>query len=163
MALRIVLGVQELDRLIGGDTEVELELRKGVVENFARQKLASLFDHPEVQATLQSLSEHARQEVSDRIGRIVREEKYPHRGVWQLVPAVKDTLEQAIQQAVSAHVAQATEDIERRINDEVNRRVAEMQRRALRTVADSVGARFKKEVDDEVNRIITAAYAAASE
>src|SRR5688572_13478213 len=114
MALRIVLGVQELNRLIGGDTEVELELRRGVVENFARQKLSSLFDHPEVQIALHSLSEHARQEVSDRIGRIVKEEKYPHRSSWQLVPAVKDRIDRAVQEAVTAHVAKATSEIETR-------------------------------------------------
>lgn len=163
MALRLVLGVAELDRLIGGDTEVELELRRGVVENFARQKLSTLADHPEIKKALDDLGAFARSQVEERLGERVRDPKWPHGMLWNLRPEVKQMLDSAVEAAVVEMVARETEDIENRIKQAVERRVAEIQRQALREVERAVGDRWKREVTEEVQRIINTAAQSVEE
>lgn len=157
MATRIILDVPALDRLIGGDSEVELELRKSVVENFARQKLATLYSHPEMQIVLADLAETAKREVSARIGEKVRDPKYPNPITWKLTPEVAQALDMAIEDAVRANVAKHLEDIETRVNAAVAKKVEQIQRRALDTVDRAVTGRWQQDVENEVRRIIAAA------
>lgn len=40
--MKIVLNVQTLERLIGGDTEIEVELRKNIVHEFSKRHLSAV-------------------------------------------------------------------------------------------------------------------------
>lgn len=155
-----MLDVPGLERLLGGDTEAEIGLRRGVVENFARQKLASLFDHPEMQGVLRDLAEHAKREVGRRIAERVPQ-PYPKAATWRIAPDVQAALNDAIQEAVEANVNRATADIEARINEAVERKVLGIQREAIRRVEKAVGDRWTRDVNEEVQRIIGAAYTAS--
>lgn len=161
MALKIQLDNAALDRLIGGDSEMELELRKSIVENFANQKLSTLAATPEMQAILREALDRVRGPIQNEvevqvrahIGNVVREAKYPNRLVGQLKPE----LEAAIREAVSKYAEEKVDALEGSINQKlkehgdlleatINRRLRELTQRLERTLDKAYEANVEAEV-----------------
>jgi hypothetical protein len=74
MAMKIILDHKALDKLIGGDTEIEIELRKGVVENFAKHKLSTLFNDEYIQERITVIRNTITSQLSEAIRKFVNEQ-----------------------------------------------------------------------------------------
>ena len=68
MSIVLQLDVPALERLIGGDSQVEVELRKGVVEGFAKHKLTAVLKDKNFQ---EFLAKEARM-IQDELDKLVR-------------------------------------------------------------------------------------------
>lgn len=63
--MKLVLTVPALERLIGGDTEVEVELRKSIVQEFAKRHLTAVAKevYSDIEATKALIKEHVLREM----------------------------------------------------------------------------------------------------
>jgi hypothetical protein len=57
--MNIILDASALDRLLGGNTELEIELRQSVVAQFAKHHLKPLINSVEVQSIVNDIKRHA--------------------------------------------------------------------------------------------------------
>lgn len=54
--------LEALERLIGGDTNVEIEIRNSIVQEFAKKHLKAMVSHPLIVAAVQNAMDEVRQE-----------------------------------------------------------------------------------------------------
>ena len=95
MAIKIQINsLEALERLIGGDSELELELRNSVVQDFASKHLKSLA----VTFSNRSLSQEFATEVRKQIADIGTFDKW--NSTCQLNPKVKAEIENTVKQTV---------------------------------------------------------------
>jgi hypothetical protein len=59
--------LEALERLIGGDTEVEVEVRNCVVQKFAEKHLKPLTNAPEVKKAIGSIVDHIREQITEKV------------------------------------------------------------------------------------------------
>lgn len=55
--------LEALERLIGGDSEVEIEIRNSVIQNFAEKHLKPLANSPAITSTLSSIKDAIQNEI----------------------------------------------------------------------------------------------------
>lgn len=70
--LRLHLNAAALERLLGGDAEVEIRLRHQIVNEFARKHLKVIADSEAVREATKALRAVFDQEVRERIGQFVK-------------------------------------------------------------------------------------------
>lgn len=68
MAIKLDLDIPALERLIGGDSEVEVNLRRGIVEEFARRHLSSVLKDENFQRFLAVEAKAAKTALDETIG-----------------------------------------------------------------------------------------------
>jgi len=114
MSIVIRLDVPALERLIGGDSEVEVQLRQGVVEEFAKRHLVKILKD-EAFATF--LSKEARVVhdgldalVKKHIGEVKQEGSYS-RTVVYLTREVQDALTTEAEKRIGEFVRKAVDDV----------------------------------------------------
>jgi hypothetical protein len=83
MSVKIQINsLEALERLIGGDSELEIEMRKSIAYDFTTKHLKSLANDPAVQAHMDKarsqLTETVRVEVEKKLGGLVRTNNYPY-------------------------------------------------------------------------------------
>lgn len=105
-----------LERLIGGDTEVELEIRNNIVQEFAKKHLKPIADSPNINSIKADLLQQAITIVTAEIGTLSGQ--YWNQKVVlkkevrdELVSTAKTTAQAAIQEAIMQGVAQARADV----------------------------------------------------
>jgi len=70
MTVKIMLGsVEAVDRLIGGDTDFEIELRQGIASEFVKRHLKKFALDPAILKAKQELSKTVNKEIMDAIGK----------------------------------------------------------------------------------------------
>lgn len=154
MSIVIRLDVPALERLIGGDTEVEVQLRKGVVEEFARRHLTAVLKDEAFAGYLAKersvVNEGLNALVKERIGEIKREPYgYNSRDVVYLSREAKDALTTEAEKRVGEFVRKTVEEVWARrepvISREVYKLIAEKTDRLTESVIqDAVKERLAK-------------------
>lgn len=134
-AARIIinLGLDAINRLIGGDSEVEIELRNTVVQQFARRHLKPVVNTEAFRQVQQELLVGVRQEIEAQLGSTQRDYIGRILGV-TLDPKVKKDIEAYVGIAVGTVVAEAVvkatqnlaEDIQARVDAQVECKVREL-------------------------------------
>lgn len=66
--MKLELNGPALERLIGGDTEVELHLRKQIVHNFAKKHLKVVAEQEAYRAALEEAKQHANAVAKEHFG-----------------------------------------------------------------------------------------------
>lgn len=116
MTIQIRLDVPALERLIGGDSAVEIELRKGVVEEFARRHLTAVLKDDTFKAFL---AEEAKVTsvglnaiVHDKIGKIehIRDVWKGDRNIVTLRDGVRDEIVRKADEVISDAIAKAVDE-----------------------------------------------------
>jgi uncharacterized protein YajQ (UPF0234 family) len=100
--MRIELDSSALDRLIGGDTEVELHLRKQIVQEFAKRQLKVVAETTAYGDAVEEIKQH--------VNKLVKE----HFGVENLVtshlwPTIDYRLKSMIESLVKEHAQKAVD------------------------------------------------------
>ena len=107
--VKLVMTVPVLERLIGGDSEIEVELRKAVAQEFMKRHLKAVCDDEAVKAA----TEEAKRYVNDLAAQ--------HFGVKDAVTnawrQMDERLKNSIMTAVDTHVQAAIEQATQRIID----------------------------------------------
>jgi N12 class adenine-specific DNA methylase len=68
MSIKIQINSAEaLERLIGGDTELEIEIRNSIVQNFTRKHLKSLVNHDIMLNVRKAVSEEIKEQFFDEL------------------------------------------------------------------------------------------------
>lgn len=113
--LKLTLTSQALERLIGGDTEIEVEIRQGIANEFAKRHLKGLFS----EAISQSIGEYRNSVAAtvsgelQRLGiNVINVSRYPR---IQLSDEVKEEIKtqtlRYVQDQIKPLVEQALKDI----------------------------------------------------
>lgn len=154
--LKISLNGPALERLIGGDTEVELELRQQIVENFARKYLKELVNHQ----ALQPIGQEILKEIKKEIGEEIWDSK---KGQWGVVARerIQALLQKAIEQQLSVvldnTVQKAMDTLAARLDasfrDYETRMLAYAERKA-RQVLDGLPAQAKLLLDRSFEQMV---------
>lgn len=58
--------LEALERLIGGDSEVEIDIRNSVVQKFAEKHLKALANAPAITSTLNTIKAHIGSQISEK-------------------------------------------------------------------------------------------------
>lgn len=173
MAITMQLNAPALERLIGGDTQVEVELREQIVEAFCRNRLKALVNHE----TLSKLYVSWKTELLAEISRLIQEyeaEKAradpvaPPAGGWEVRTfvdsVVKDRVGPAVGKAIQPHLdvlaVRVRRDVHAVIETEVKTAV---QQAVAAAVQAQTGARLQELVDAEVGRRLEIAQKLAKE
>ena len=94
-----------LERLIGGDSELEVSLRQGVAAAMATKHLKAVVDHPrhwQVLADVKnSITAQARKAIDEEIGEIKKSTQYPYYEQVTLSETTKKTIQSLAQSEVS--------------------------------------------------------------
>lgn len=145
-----------VERLIGGDTETEIELRKSIVNEFTKAHLWKLIEDEELQKSIKAVTEAVRSRIEVAVDRKVDVELAESRFCNQELKAYwKDQInkyaERAVASMVSAEIAKAVsaaiEDRMKVIEDAVRSSVDFNVKRAIH---DSVSARMKAALERAV-------------
>ena len=109
-----------LERLIGGDTEVEIEIRNNIVQEFTKKHLKSIADSPNIQSIKNDLAQQAVNVVTNELG--VLSGTYGWNQKVALYPAVKkelvDAAKAAAQEAIINAVAEGVKAARAEVNAE---------------------------------------------
>ncbi len=151
-AMRLSLSVQALERLIGGDGPLEVDLRTQVVEQFLKKHLTKFFSTAAFQEIETVWKREAMATAAEVVGQYVAKKAVDRYGgttaVFELAPGLKPALVQMAKDAMSAEIHEYTvlyrattmaklfqefdRKIERAVDDDIKGRVEkEVQRRLL--------------------------------
>lgn len=149
--LKLTLTSQALERLIGGDTEIEAELRQGIASEFAKRYLKKSF----VDAVVHEMNKF-RETVADAARAVIWGEYGASSRGWQnpvklpdvLVREIRNTVKDAVENEVAVQIVAVMQE-------------ACSEERLTRLVDANVNARVKAEVRKRVDEILKAAAGAA--
>lgn len=159
--MKLTLNLPALERLLGGDTDIEVQMRQQIVEEFTRKHLKPLINDPLIRKLHTSLEEEIKKEVGtqvwDTTGKLT-----PH-----LQKRVDDLITESVKNAITKAASQSFETLikqyetiaETRINRYEIKLMTEANSRidkALKSIDEGLNQRldeaFEKRVTAEVNR-----------
>lgn len=147
--MRLELTLPALERLLGGDTEVEAHLRQQIVEEFAKKHLKAILNDETWKRVSALWRADLDRAVTARLDELINEKAAvadrpdaPYEARWRLNEAIR----KAAQAAVDAEVARVIENQKRYFATEINRAVKVAMEREV-----------NKEVEAEIQRRLTAA------
>jgi hypothetical protein len=128
--------LEALERLLGGDSELEIEMRKSIAYDFTNKHLKSLANDPFVQSKMDEARRELRNVVDEnvrkQIGEVKRTTTYPY-NQFVFTNDTNDLIKQAIENSigdfirkeVAERVSKKMETIEYKISSESYRQINE--------------------------------------
>lgn len=172
--VRLTLDLPALERLIGGDSDVEVELRQGVVTSFAKRHLKEVINSGVLEPYFRNISQALTEELKALIPleqkKIQKEGRWGSSYGWRLVPgnpwndkvieAVKAHAKASIKELVDESFTAAWEETKVACLERIDRNHKTLLKLVSKEVEKQVSSRFQAEVKAEVDRRIKAAAAA---
>lgn len=157
--LRLSLTAPALEQLIGGNTEIELEIRQCVASAFARRHLGNLLNE-ETQRTIAAARDGVKQEIADSFSRALLEivatlnvDSYGR---------VRATLKPEVIQQIESHVRGAAGAImNETITTAIEQRLANINAEISRIVKEHLAQHLKAEVVARLKSAINEAFPGA--
>jgi hypothetical protein len=151
-AMIFQLDLPAIERLIGGDTEVEVRIRKQIVEEFARRHLKAIAETASYEAAIQAAKDYVNQAAKETFGieNLVTSHLWPTAG-HRLKAMVESMVKEQAQKAVDEALLKTIEYQKRYWSKEIND--------AVRKANDK---EIEKLVEAEIQRRLTAAKEAKS-
>lgn len=159
----IQLNLPALERLIGGDSEIELELRHQVVENFAKQHLKPLINDKFIAQIRKEIEEQIKTWVGFQngynqvVGKYRNEIREPVRKL--VMEAVDEVIKEVAARSFDAIVEKARRDADDRISRYEVKMIGEANQRILKVIAaidegidKRMDAAFEKRINDEIKK-----------
>lgn len=103
--VKISLSLPALERLLGGDSEMEVELRHQIVENFSKLHLREIVKTEPYRRTVQLIEQEIKDQIRDQVG----EAKYST--VWGNKFLIKDEIKNQIKEAITSEVRRLIADV----------------------------------------------------
>ncbi len=145
-----------LDRLLGGDSQLEVELRHQVVEEFARHRLKTLLTDSLFQKFQNTVVAHLEQLIKTQVGEIGWDYNFK-----AFRPTVQDKVHKVIWEYVTLAAQSSVEklipDTVARLQKEAEERVARYELKLMGQVTEKVKA-LEKELDDKLNKRVDAFF-----
>ncbi len=162
MSIRLDLDVPALERLIGGDTEIEISLRRGIVEEFAKRHLIAVVKDEAFKDFLDRESKIARAALDaafvQHIGTI-KERGYTTEVV-NISAAVKAAIEAEAARRFDKYIA---DSVERVWKEKCEPKLESwLDRLLIRHVSEAVEKRVKEHQADTVNKLVDERLAKAA-
>lgn len=152
MTSKLVLQINSLDaleRLIGGDADVEVELRNNIAAKFAEKHLKQLANSPAVMGALTRTEQALCTLVQDQVTRsiaTVKDTAYYGAKIESLRPEIKTLIDTTVQTSVDSVVANAVRNaVEKLATPELLEK--KITREAVAQLNDRVTAAVKKRID----------------
>lgn len=149
--VRVSLSLPALERLIGGDAELEVNLRHQIVENFSKAHLQDVVKSEAFKRVLQDLYSVTEQEIRKEIGQVVNRQWNPSS---QIAQRIKSVLEHEANRLVSELVTQ-------KINEQIKYCIQGMEARWAKHIEERVSSTLNSEIDrlvkEEIDRRLKAA------
>lgn len=157
--VRIALNVPALERLLGGDSELEVHLRHQVAENFCRRHLKSLLKSEAIQDVIKSFQADAIEEVQQNIGTLRQETYGAHRKL-TLKPEFEEKLKALVQVNVDQIIASAMPA--ERLKDLIKQQTDYWSGYIDRSIRRHIDVEIEKQVTAGIAARLAAASAAAN-
>jgi predicted Fe-Mo cluster-binding NifX family protein len=146
--MKMSLSLPALERLIGGDSEIEVELRHQILENFTKARIKTLINDSTLNAVYQmwrkDIERLVYEALNDKIKDVtVVENPASHSSAWT-------TLQSKITNQIDA-------EITKRINQAIEYQKNYWGGMIKRAVEQALAMEIKKEVEAEVQRRLKAA------
>lgn len=166
--VKLHLDLPALERLIGGDTEIEIAVREGIVQSFAKRHLKAVVNTGVLEPYLKRIEAAVLTELEKAIPLKVRRisERWSTRDVYELAEdsELANRLEEVIQQRAQELTQGIIDEVFRGAWDELRdaciARIDKNSERMTKLVGEEVEkrvtTRFENEVHAEVNRRIAA-------
>ncbi len=155
-----------LERLLGGQTEMEIALRRGVVENFAKHHLKSLLNDEAWKASYEVWSQELNAAIEKRLAELLSPDKadqdarlpnIQYRVGEHVNRAVKIALAEALKERIekdkSYLTTYVTRNVEHWINQEGKRLIAQVFEQEVKKLVDT---RLNELVELEIKRRVEA-------
>jgi hypothetical protein len=97
MAIKLTLDLPALERLIGGDSEIELELRNGIASTFADKYLRQVINETSMRELESRMKEYAKSEVNSFVAKT---------DSWKRATEITGTLEKLIKNSVHDNISE---------------------------------------------------------
>lgn len=125
--------LEALERLIGGDTQVEIDIRNSVVQKFADKHLKAVANSDAVRKTMEGIQAAVQKQIADRLEQGIATFKSTYGGsvydvklhpeiVTVIESKVRNTIDQSVQRAVQSAIdnwtgaTQLEERIQKRVD-----------------------------------------------
>lgn len=155
MTSKLVLQINSLDaleRLIGGDADVEVEIRNNIVAKFAEKHLKQLANSSQVMGALTKAQQELREMVQTQVTAAlanVKNSTYYGMKIGDLRPEIKALMEEAVRTSVDAVVANAVKaDIAKLATQEI------LERKITREVTAQINERVAVEVKKRIDAML---------
>src|SRR4051794_37602979 len=121
--MRIELNLPALERLLGGDTEIEVHLRQQIVDEFTRKYLKSLMNDETLKRISAEWSRQLKEEVNAQLKGLIAEKQdsAERRVESEVYWSLKGAVEKAAQKAVDEALLKIIEHQKRYWGDEIRR------------------------------------------
>lgn len=105
--------LEALERLIGGDSQVEVEVRNSVVQRFAEKHLKPLANSPAIKNTFDSIRNGITKDIQEKCEKEIATFKTNYYGTvteLQINPTIKAQLHSMVRSAVDEKIAKEVEE-----------------------------------------------------
>jgi FKBP-type peptidyl-prolyl cis-trans isomerase (trigger factor) len=147
----IQLTLPALERLIGGDTEIELALRKQIVQEFATRHLKAVVNEEVVKAATAEARAHVNDMVKEHFGvtSIVEATLWPMVD-YRMKSRIEDRVKQHAQKAVDEALAGIIESQKRWMVSDLREAVRkEMDRQIEKEIQDGIRSRLSAAIEQK--------------
>lgn len=151
--MRLELNLPAIERLIGGDTELELHLRQQIVQEFAKRHLKEVAE----KATYEAAIEATKQFVNGAAREAFDIENLTVNHLW---PTVGYRLKAMIESLVKEHAQKAVDEALLKIIEHQSRYWSEEIKRAVKKVVDR---QIEKEIEEGIRKRLEAAAKATKD
>jgi hypothetical protein len=150
--MRMELNLPALERLIGGDTEIELQLRKQIVQEFAKRHLKEVAETASYEAALEAAKQYINEAAKETFGveNLATNHLWPTVG-YRLKSMIQSLVKETAQKVVDEVLLKTIEYqktywsrelqamVEKAMDRQIEKEVEEGIRKRLEAVAKSVG------------------------
>lgn len=137
--MKILLDAKALEAMIGGNTEVEIEIRGSIVQAFAKKFLKGVANEQIIQAARNTVNEFARKEVAS---------------ISWSTASLDSTIVATIREAVNKQVTQIIEDELQTIRKDLTRRISSTSKKLVDSmdskISEQINYATMKEINDRV-------------
>lgn len=145
MSITINLGVDHLEKLIGGEGEVAVEVRQAAAAEFAKRYLKSLVNSPAMVAAVTETRDAVAAAIRDQLGRL---EQRTVPGSWNKetvlnpAPVFKDKFDYMVRTGLNSILTE--------LHDSIVKEVRESTERTLKWWVKELDTRLRKQLSDEL-------------
>ncbi len=151
--MKLSINGPALDRLLGGDTELELELRHQVVNQFVKHRLDAVLKSEPYLETMKAIRAAMVEAVKEEVGTLAQ------RGGWATMTE-KHNLKMQIKELLDATIRLAVEEcLKKALDDKIDYYSKSWAGYIDKRVAEVFNRNIEKRVADEVVRRLDAARA----
>jgi LPS O-antigen subunit length determinant protein (WzzB/FepE family) len=143
--------LEALERLIGGDSQVEIDIRNSVVQKFTEKHLKAVVNSDAVQRAMTWIKTDVERQISDRLTQEIgtfKSDYYGRISDVKLRPEINTEIDRRVRDSINTIVSNAIAEAEKKIVD-----AAEIEKRIRSYVDHNINVRINQEVKARLDQI----------